>query len=271
MYKMITIDVDDTLLNDQHIVTEGTKHALTEAVNRGVVVTLATGRMYASAKQIASQIKLNVPLITYQGSLVKNLLDEKVIYERSVPNAIASTLFDYAEKHGFHLQTYYNDQLVATEENEKLRNYSNVSKVPFFVRSKADILKHAQTKLLFFEEPEVLDQIAKDLDKLMGNEVHITKSKPYFLEIVHKEATKGHAVSFLADYYGCSLEQVIAIGDSWNDREMIEIAGLGVAMGNAVPSLKEIANYVTKTNNEDGVKHVIEKFVLNDSTSHRES
>lgn len=259
---MITIDVDDTLLTDQMTVSEETKHALAMAINEGVTITLATGRMFASARQIASQVKLNVPLITYQGSLVKNLLDERILYERAVPGNISSFLFDYAKKHGFHLQAYYNDQLVGVKENEKLRKYSAVSKVPFFIQSEAEILSHPLTKLLFFEEPDVLNTMAQDLIKEIGDEVYITKSKPYFLEILHKEGTKGHAVAFLADYFGCSLDEVIAIGDSWNDREMIETAGLGVAMENAVPALKEIADYVTKSNNENGVKHVIDKFIL---------
>ena len=80
---------------------------------------------------------------------------------------------------------------------------------------------------------------------------------------MHKEGTKGHALQYLAEHIGCTMEQTIAIGDAWNDREMIQAAGLGVAMGNAVPALKELADYVTLSNNEDGVKHVIEKFVLN--------
>lgn len=91
----------------------------------------------------------------------------------------------------------------------------------------------------------------------------MTKSKPHFLEIMHKEGTKGHAVQFLANHFGLECSQVIAIGDSWNDREMLEVAGLGVAMENAVESLKEIADYITLSNNEDGVKHVIDKFIFN--------
>ncbi|MNR55151.1 putative phosphatase [compost metagenome] len=92
--------------------------------------------------------------------------------------------------------------------------------------------------------------------------MHITKSKPYFLEFMHKEGTKGAALTFLADHFGCDLSETIAIGDSWNDHEMLEAAGLGVAMGNAIAPLKELADYVTASNNDDGVKEVIEKFVL---------
>jgi len=262
-YKMITIDVDDTLLNDDAEVTPGTIEALRAAVDRGVIVTLATGRMFASAKQIAKRIELNVPLITYQGSLVKNLLDEEVLYERNIAAEVGAFLFEYAVKHGIHLQGYYNDVLVSPEENQWLIDYAKLSRVPYQIEPDlAALAAKSHTKLVFIDEPKKLDLVARELWGLVGDRVHITKSKPHFLEIVHKEATKGHAVKFLANYFGCSLEQVIAIGDSWNDREMIEVAGLGVAMGNAVSALKEAADFVTKSNNEDGVRYVIERFVL---------
>ncbi|MBP1930383.1 Cof-type HAD-IIB family hydrolase [Ammoniphilus resinae] len=262
-YKMITIDVDDTLLNDDAEVTPQTIEALRAAVDLGVIVTLATGRMFASAKQIAKRIELNVPLITYQGSLVKNLLDEEVLYERNIPVEVGAFLFKYAMNHEIHLQGYYNDELISPMENQWLREYASLSRVPYRIEPDLAVLAgKSHTKLVFIDDPKKLDLVARDLAGLVGDQVHITKSKPHFLEIVHKEATKGHAVRFLADYFGCSLEQVIAIGDSWNDREMIEVAGLGVAMGNAVPALKDVADFVTKSNNEDGVRYVIERFVL---------
>lgn len=263
MYKMIAIDVDDTLINDDRIVTEATKEALAAAVAQGVIVTLATGRMYASAKQIAAQIKLNVPLITYQGALIKNLLDETILYERSVPQHITKFLFDYADKRDLHLQAYYEDQLYTKNDNQKIADYSKMSNVPYTIEP--DLYKLSakpMTKLLFYDDPDKLDILAADLKREIGTEVHITKSKPYFLEIMHKEGTKGHAVQFLANHYGCNLSEVIAIGDSWNDHEMLEVAGLGVAMDNAVESLKKIADHITLSNNNDGVRLVIEKFIL---------
>ncbi|WP_028560449.1 Cof-type HAD-IIB family hydrolase [Paenibacillus pinihumi] len=262
-YKLIAIDVDDTLLNDELQVTARTKQALQQAIEQGVTVTLATGRMYASAQNIARQIELNVPIITYQGSLVKTLLDGQVIYERYVPTEAAKKLYEYCEAKGLHLQLYVDDVLYVKEENDKIAGYSRLSKIPYVVAPNfADLVLQPQMKMLIIDEPELLDKVAVELKALIGDIAHITKSKPHFLEIMHKEGTKGHALAFLASHIGCTLEEAIGIGDSWNDHEMLEMAGLGVAMGNALPSLKEIANYVTRSNNEDGVAHVIEKFVL---------
>lgn len=262
-YKMIAIDIDDTLINDDKQVTEGTKKALAAAIASGVVVTLATGRMYASARSIAEQLGLNVPLITYQGSLVKNAIDGNVLYERCVPASAAQLIFDYCERNGLHLQLYVDDQLYVKECNEKAEAYASLSKVPFIVEPDfRSLAGKPSNKLLVIDEPDKLDSVAAELRGLLGQQVHITKSKPHFLEIVHAEGTKGHALAHLAGHFGFDLEKVIAIGDSWNDREMLEAAGLGVAMANAVDPLKEIADYVTLSNNEDGVKHVVDKFIL---------
>jgi HAD-superfamily hydrolase, subfamily IIB len=286
MYKLIAIDIDDTLLNDELVVTEGTKQAMAAAIEQGVLVTLATGRMYASARKIANQIGLNVPIITYQGSLIKTLIDGEVLYERSVPTEDAKLLNEYCLKHGLHLQLYVDDVLYVREDNDKAKLYANLSKIPYVVASNFDaLLNEPQTKMLIIDEPDLLDRVAEELKPLIemliidepdlldrvaeelkpliGERVHITKSKPHYLEFTHKEGTKGHALRFLAEHIGSTSEHAIAIGDAWNDREMIVEAGLGVAMGNALPALKEIANYVTLTNNEEGVRHVIEKFVLN--------
>ncbi|TBL71072.1 Cof-type HAD-IIB family hydrolase [Paenibacillus thalictri] len=263
MYKMIAIDIDDTLLNDEKVVSPGTQAALAEAVQHGVTVTIATGRMYASAKQVAAQLNLNVPLITYQGSLVKNSIDGKVLYERAIPRDAAVFLFQYAKERGLHLQAYYDDVLYVKEANQKAIDYAELSKIPFEVYPNFDELaEKPNTKLLIIDDPDKLDEIAAELKQLIGHEMHITKSKPHFLEFVHKEGTKGHALTALAEHFGYEISEVIAIGDSDNDREMLEVAGLGVAMGNAKPALKELANYVTRSNNEDGIKHVVDKFVF---------
>ncbi|PZE20722.1 Cof-type HAD-IIB family hydrolase [Paenibacillus xerothermodurans] len=263
MYKMLAIDIDDTLINDDKEISEGTKKALAQAIAHGVTVTLATGRMYASAKQLAAQLELNVPLISYQGSLIKNLLDGSTLYERAVPTEAARFVFDYCERNGLHLQTYFNDVLYAKEKNEKIEAYAALSKIPYTVYPEfSELADKPSSKLLIIDDPDKLDQVAVELRAEIGHQVHLTKSKPHFLEIMHREGNKGDALRYLATHFGYDMSQVIAIGDSWNDHEMIEAAGLGVAMGNAVDSLKEIADYVTYSNNEDGVKHVVEKFVL---------
>ncbi|MGZ9583563.1 Cof-type HAD-IIB family hydrolase [Paenibacillus marinisediminis] len=267
-YKLIAIDVDDTLITDEKVVTEGTKRALEQAIAQGTHVTLATGRMYASARKIAMQTGLNVPLITYQGSLIKNIMDGEVLYECAVPDSAARKLLQYCEEIGLHLQLYINDELYAREDNEQLQGYVGLNNIPYKIEPDLDkLLATPSTKMLMIDTPERLDELTPAIRELLGPEVHITKSKPHFLEVTHRDGTKGNALRFLAKHFGCSLEETIGIGDSWNDHDLIETAGLGVAMANAVPSLKETADYVTLSNNEEGVRHVIEKFVLQSNPS----
>lgn len=271
MYKLVAIDLDDTLLNDELDISEGTRASFAAAVSQGVVITVATGRMYGSAKKIADKLGLEVPLITYQGALVKHAKDGTVLYERNVPPEVIRYVFDYASRNGLHLQAYHEDKLIAKEENERLIAYSRLNNMPYEIEPEFERLaEKTSPKLLMIDEPERLDQVLIDLKAAIGHLAHITKSKPHFLEIMHLEGTKGHALLSLAEHYGVPQEQTIGIGDSWNDRELLQQAGLGVAMANAVSSLKEIADYVTFSNNEEGVKHVIDKFVLGlgeDSTS----
>lgn len=220
--------------------------------------------MFASAKKIAGELKLNVPIITYQGSLIKNMQDEHVLYERSVPAEVARIIFDYCFYHGYHLQAYVNDKLYVREDNQKAKDYARNSNIPYEIATDFESLcQQKLTKLLIIDEPTVLDEMASELKNIVGDTAYITKSKPMYLEIMHPEGTKAHALRFLASSIGCKMDEVIAIGDSWNDHEMIEVAGLGVAMANAVDSLKAVANYITLSNNEEGVKHVLEKFIFN--------
>jgi len=264
-YRLIAMDLDDTLLTDELTVTEPTRQALHQAIAHGVHITIATGRMFDSAQKIARQVGLNVPIITYQGSLIKNLLDEKVLYERSIPSDVAREIYDYCQESGLHLQSYIDDKLYVAEDNDKIRGYAKQSNIPYTIEPDfLRIIEHPkQTKMIIIDEPAKLDALMPELRERWGAKVHLTKSKPNYLEFLHLEGTKGHALRFLADHYGVPIDETIAMGDAMNDYEMIQAAGLGVAMSNAVPALKEIADFVTLSNNEDGVKHVIEKFVLN--------
>jgi len=264
-YRLIAMDLDDTLLRDDLTVSDTTRQAMTEAIAKGAHLTIATGRMFDSAQKIARQVGLNVPIITYQGSLIKNLLDEDVLYERSVPVEVAQQVYEYCKTHGLHLQSYIADKLYVAEDNDKIKGYAKQSNIPYTIEPDFSriINNDRQTKLIIIDEPARLDALLPELKAMFGSKAHLTKSKPNYLEFMHPEGTKGHALRFLAAHYGIPMEETIAMGDAMNDHEMVAAAGLGVAMENAVPALKEIADFITLSNNDDGVKHVLDKFVLN--------
>ncbi|SDH13943.1 hypothetical protein SAMN04487975_10356 [Planococcus glaciei] len=263
MYKLVAIDLDGTLLTDDLMISPNTVTAIQRAAEAGTIVTIATGRMFSSAKLIALQLNLNVPLITYQGALIKDVNEKQVVYERTVPPHIAQKLIEISRDKNLHLQLYQDDILYSAVENDKLIAYAEAVKVPY--RIEPDLIKLAEkgvTKLLFIEEPHVLDQLQGELQSLIGDSAHIAKSKKHYLEITHPEANKGNALLFLANMLGIERTEIIGIGDNYNDIELIAAAGLGVAMGNAVKEIKDLADYTTFSNNEEGVLHVLEKFVL---------
>ncbi|WP_138420905.1 Cof-type HAD-IIB family hydrolase [Aquibacillus sediminis] len=265
MYKLVAIDIDDTLINDDRQVTEGTLQAIKTAHENGVMVALATGRMFAGAYPIAKQVGLDIPVISYQGALIKDLKSNHILYEKSIPANIVQKIIQYSKKKGVHLQISSGDKLYAREDNDKVRTYAANQNIPYYIEPDFDtrFLEEPVTKMLINENPEVVDQLLHELKPTIGQECFVTKSKPFFLEFTHQEVNKGEAIKFLCNHIGCQLEEVIAIGDSWNDIQMLEVAGLPVSMGNATDDLKQVAKYITSSNNEEGVKEVFEKFVLN--------
>lgn len=264
MYKMIAIDLDGTLLTDELTVSPGTIEAIQKAVEAGAVVTIATGRMFPSAKPFARQLGLNVPLITYQGALIKDVQEKEVMYERLVPADIARRLIDITKEKDLHLQVYQDDILYVATENDYIREYVDAAKVPYTVEPDfSKLAGRGFSKALFIDTDEYIDSLQVELRQLFGAQAKFVKSKAGYLEVTHPEADKGIALLHLAQKLGIDRSEIIGIGDGYNDFELVMAAGLGVAMGNGVDELKEKADYITLSNNEDGIREVIEKFVLN--------
>lgn len=262
-YKMLAIDLDDTLLNSQLKISERNKEYIQRAREAGVHVTLATGRMYCSALRYARELELNLPLITYQGALVKEAVSGETLLHRPVPLDLARQVIDRAKTLNYHINVYVNDTLYVeklTPEAEAYQRISGITAHP--VGDLLKFLNQSPTKVLIVGGVNEMDDLEQEMKRLFNNTLHITKSKPHFLEFSHPEATKGHALDTLARRWGLTPHQVIAIGDAPNDLEMLEYAGLGVVVENAKSPVKEKADYVTCSNDQDGVAEVIAKFIL---------
>jgi len=262
-YRMVAVDLDDSLLGDDLNISESNKKAIFEASNRGIVVTVATGRMYRSALPYIEQLRLDVPVITYQGGLIKNALSREVLYHCPVPLEIAMEVIKKTSSDNVYLQVYVDDEYYMEEYNEFSELYRiNVGVAGIPVGSLNQFLKEAPTKLLIIDEPSRILEMKEEYESLFGEILHVTISKPNYLEFTHRDATKGKALEYLAGILKIDQKEIIAIGDSYNDISMIEYAGLGVAMGNAQDEVKKHADFVASTNNEDGVAEVINKFIL---------
>lgn len=262
-YKLIAVDLDDSLLGSDLQISTRNKEALIKAMEKGVLVTIATGRMFKSAIKYAQQLELDVPIITYQGGLIKNAFSQDVLYNKTLSLDICQKIIYICKEKSLHLQVYIGDEYYFEEENKYSdMYYKNVGVKGQLVGSLDKFLANEPNKLIIIDEPDKIMEVRDDFRRLFGDQIEITTSKPQYLEFTHKEATKGRALEYLANLKGIERESVIAIGDSYNDISMLQYAGLAIAMGNAPEEVKAHADYVTGINDEDGVAQAIHRFVL---------
>lgn len=265
MIKLIATDLDDTLLNHEWKISSRNVKAIRQAVKQGVKVTLATGRMALSSRQYAKELGLDVPIITYHGALVEQGLSGDILYRKVIDTELAWAIVEKLLKKNIHTQIYIKDRVFVTKTNDYSLQYGKMSNVTV---EEADVFKLLQTepegleKILCIGEESKLKRTAEELKEEYAGRLHFTSSKPYFFDMIHPEVNKGSALKALADEWGIQQQEVMAIGDSLNDREMINYAGIGVAVSNARPEIKEIADYITASNRDDGVAQAIERFVL---------
>jgi len=259
------MDLDDTLLRDDWTISPRVVKAIQQAQAQGVKMTIATGRMPISTRPYAEQLGLDVPVITYHGAMIQQVLSGDILFRRVIPSAVATEIVRYVSKQGVYAQVYLKNRVVATELNEWSREYERISSVTIEKEDLSILLSQEPEgveKILLMAGESDLDQLTPSLSQRYGEKVHITKSKPCFLEMTDCSVNKGVALAALAKRLGIAQEDVMAIGDSFNDLEMIKYAGLGVAMGNARSEIKEQADIVTATNEDDGVAEAIERYVL---------
>lgn len=261
--RLLAVDLDDTLLNEKSEVSEMNKKAIQDAVARGVIVTIATGRMFESAQKIAREIGLDVPLIAYNGALVESAISEEVLMKTCVDADAAAAVLKLFKEKGWYIQLYRNDTLYVDTATDDTRDYERRVKTKAveigseLYRNPRDILK-----MLAVNDADKLDYVEEVVQTTFRGKVFAPRSRPRLLEIVNAKVNKGEALRFVAEKFGIKQEEVMAIGDSNNDVAMLEYAGLGIAMANASDRVKEVAQAITASNEEDGVAKAIEQYIL---------
>ncbi|MCM3603248.1 Cof-type HAD-IIB family hydrolase [Robertmurraya korlensis] len=265
-YKMIVLDLDDTLLNDEHSLSKRNKEALMAAQELGVKVVLASGRPTFGMVSIAKDLQLDQYgsyILSFNGSKIINAKTNEEMFNSTISSEMAHRLYDLSKREGVAILSYKDESIVIEEPNEYADIEATITGLPMQIvdQFKATITEPV-VKAMMLAHPDVLVDVEQTLVKEVGEEVSVFRSKPFFLEFTALNVTKGTSLHQLTQKLGIAAEEVIAIGDSYNDITMIEFAGLGVAMGNAPDAIKEIANHVTETNNNDGVAQVVEEFIL---------
>lgn len=263
--KLVALDLDDTLLDSGLKISSSCIEAIKKARQKGVIITLSTGRMFKSALPYAQQLGIDVPIITYQGAWVKNSLSGAVLYYQPVPAALARQVMTYFRQQGVHFHSYYNDELCIEKPSPEADDYARLAGVK--ARLYDDLIEalnqYEAMKIMAISQNEpLLLAMEKELKTNFADQLYITRSKPFYLEVMNRSAGKAQALELIAGHYGIKSSEVMAVGDSFNDLDMIKWAGLGVAMGNAIEAVKAAADFVTFSNDEEGVTEALQRFVL---------
>jgi Cof subfamily protein (haloacid dehalogenase superfamily) len=262
-YKMLVIDMDDTLLTDDHKISEENKEMLLKAQEKGVYVILASGRPTPAMTAYAKELQMESYMISYNGAVISDLKEDKIIFEQMLTQEQIHELYDYSIKSKTHIITYIDGKVVSETNSE----YIDIElRIAGLVHNKVSSFKAAvqssAVKCILLAEPGYLKEVEKDLKKAMPH-LSVSMSKPFFLEVAQNGIDKGASIKLLAEKLNILQSEIIAVGNAGNDLTMIEYAGLGVWVDNVTPELRDKADVIVASNNNHGVAEVVRRFILN--------
>ncbi|MBR6537241.1 MAG: HAD family phosphatase [Lachnospiraceae bacterium] len=267
-HKILVLDIDGTLTNSKKEITDSTKKALYALQAAGYSLAIASGRPTAGVEPIAKECKLDEYcgyIISFNGARIVRFSTGEIIYNNTLPQQFIPQIYEVAKERGVGMITYDpNDNLITGTKTDKYMeleariNRRDIHQVQDFMGA----IKFPVNKCLISGEPEVLAPLTEELKKRYYGVLNIYRSEPFFLEIMPPMVDKAHALERLLPSLGISREECVCCGDGYNDITMLEYAGLGVAMANAQPEVREAADIITLSNDEDGLVPVIRTYFL---------
>jgi len=262
--KVLFLDIDGTIAGESNKVNPEVIEAIKKVQSRGIKVGLATGRMYCSAHRFHDEIGADLPIISYNGAWIQNPVTGEMISHRPLDHEVALELLDYLRSHEVEIHVYFNDQLYVDKVTEKTDSYIERSGIIVnVVDDLRNLLSQSPTKLLALSpNPSLIRSLLDDLKQRYHNRnLYLTQSNPTYLEATSAHVHKGDAIKYVTEkILGLSSQQVMAIGDNFNDYTMIEYAQIGVAMEDAPTQLKAIATYTTDNVENNGVAQIISQL-----------
>lgn len=266
MYKAIFIDLDGTLLKKDHSVSDFTVDVLQKLIQKNILVVLVSARPLSGIMPIAERTGLHRnPVASLNGAYIYN--NGKIVFDAVIENSVAASVHEHLQNYSSTPIYYHQDEWFAEKKNAHTDHEQRITSIPITIQpfiSTCSVWQQKSSgpnKILVVANAPVIEEIQSNLKQQYSEKLTICTSKPTFLEIMHGSASKLNAVKMISEQYKLKQEEIIAIGDNFNDVEMISYAGLGIAMGNAPEPVKAIADYVTDTNNNDGVAKAILKFL----------
>lgn len=267
MFKLLAIDLDGTLLTSQKSVTDSTRQALLRAYATGIDIALASGRSLPSVLQVMDELGLSGPrcwAIACNGALVRHRDPEATLAACMLEHEDILTLSQFGRD--MQLECYQLDgrQLVAGKPVPPDAGALRFSRMPVVSLPPGweDVTRRQTPKMMFVEDGALLDTLAARIPSSLTQHYHFVRSEPHFFDIMRRGVNKGAACKTLADHLGVTQAEILALGDEENDREMLDFAGMGIAMGNASPSIKMLADAITASNDDEGVRLALERYIL---------
>ncbi|MDI6604361.1 MAG: HAD family hydrolase [Thermoanaerobacteraceae bacterium] len=266
MCKLFVVDADGSLLNSDNKISAANMDAINELRARGIIYTIATGRMFTSILPYAAEIKINAPLICFNGALIKDIYTRKTYYYNPIQPDDAVYTIKILKEIGYQVNLYIDDELIVDEINERVNWYLTYKNNGVRVNTVGDVAEYIKrigkgTAKIYaigdIKNPKPLDS---DVYDELCKKVAVSTSGGGHLEINAIGVSKGNALKTLANMYDIKRDSVAAVGDNINDLSMIEYAGFGIAMDNAPNLVKIKADFITKSNDKDGIAFAINKI-----------
>ena len=267
-YKLLVLDVDGTLLNDEREISKRTLAALLKVQQMGVRIVLASGRPTYGLMPLAKTLELGNYggfVLSYNGCQIIKAQNGEILFERRINPEMLPYLEKKARKNGFAIFTYHNDTLITdSPDNEYIKNEALLNNLKIIKEDEfSTAIDFAPCKcMLVSDKEEALIELEQHWEKRLAGTLDAFRSEPYFLEVVPCGVNKANTLGALLEHLGVTREEVIAVGDGVCDVTMLQLAGMGVAMGHSQDSVKVCADYVTASNEEDGVALAVEKLIL---------
>lgn len=290
MYKMIALDLDGTSLNSFGQMTTNTKDVLQKAMGKGTELVIASGRNINSIKPIAKDLKEVKYIIAGNGAIIYDLENTQILCEKSISKNKALEIIKICKQNSIYFSVYTNRTIITEnlkynvlcyhKENARKEDYQKthitlVEDIVEYVKNMQEevikificdgtesIFKSILKKFYEIKDIDILD-VSHMTQKIIKQGTSEIKIEYYYTEISAENVNKWNAIEYLLEKLKINKEEVMAIGDNMNDKQMIENAGLGISMGNSSPCIKEISDFVTDTNDNEGVAKAIEKFIFN--------
>lgn len=264
-FKMICLDIDGTLLNSNHEITENVKSAINIVANeKKIPVVLVSARMPKGITFLQKELEIEQPIICYSGALILDKNSE-VLSKEFIEVSKLENIYKLVSENNIHISLYKDNEWYIEEMDYWAKQESEITNIIPKISDFNDLIEEWEiegtgpNKILCMANPDEINFLKKNIT---ATDLNIYPSKPTYLEIMPTNASKTSAINILQKKFNVEESEIIAMGDNYNDIDMLEYAGLGIAMGNAPDDVKKYANDVTLTNNEDGVAEALKKYII---------